>query len=160
MADQKTKYTKEGYQKLIDELEFLKVTRRQEVKELLKEARSFGDLSENSEYDEAKNQQAQVEHRIAELEFLIKNGEVVSEENIDKNVVSIGSTVTIKYEDGREVTYQIVSSNEVAPLEKKISDLSPIGMALVSHKKGESVTIVTPAGEKEAKIINVDRTKK
>ena len=160
MADQKTKYTKEGYQKLIDELEFLKVTRRQEVKDLLKEARSFGDLSENSEYDEAKNQQAQVEHRIAELEFLIKNGEVVSEENIDKNVVSIGSTVTIKYEDGREVTYQIVSSNEVAPLEKKISDLSPIGMALVSHKKGDSVTIVTPSGEKDVKIINVDRTKK
>lgn len=160
MADQKTKYTKEGYQKLIDELEFLKVTRRQEVKDLLKEARSFGDLSENSEYDEAKNQQAQVEHRIAELEFLIKNGEVVSEESIDKNIVSIGSTVTIKYEDGREVTYQIVSSNEVAPLEKKISDLSPIGMALVSHKKGDSVTIVTPSGEKEVKIINVDRTKK
>ena len=160
MAEQKTKYTKEGYQKLIDELEFLKVTRRQEVKDLLKEARSFGDLSENSEYDEAKNQQAQVEHRIAELEFLIKNGEVVSEENIDKNVVSIGSTVTIKYEDGREVTYQIVSSNEVAPLEKKISDLSPIGMALVSHKKGDSVTIVTPSGEKDVTIINVDRTKK
>lgn len=160
MAEQKTKYTKEGYQKLIDELEFLKVTRRQEVKDLLKEARSFGDLSENSEYDEAKNQQAQVEHRIAELEFLIKNGEVVSEESIDKNIVSIGSTVTIKYEDGREVTYQIVSSNEVAPLEKKISDLSPIGMALVSHKKGDSVTIVTPSGEKEVKIINVDRTKK
>lgn len=160
MAEQKTKYTKEGFQKLIDELDYLKVTRRQEVKDLLKEARSFGDLSENSEYDEAKNQQAQVEHRIAELEFLIKNGEVVSEENIDKNVVSIGSTVTIKYEDGREVTYQIVSSNEVAPLEKKISDLSPIGMALVSHKKGDSVTIVTPSGEKEVKIINVDRTKK
>ena len=160
MAEQKTKYTQEGYQKLIDELEYLKITRRQEVKELLKEARSFGDLSENSEYDEAKNQQAQVEHRIAELEFLIKNGEVVSEESIDKNIVSIGSTVTIKYEDGREVTYQIVSSNEVAPLEKKISDLSPIGMALVSHKKGDSVTIVTPSGEKEVKIINVDRTKK
>ena len=160
MAEQKTKYTQEGYQKLIDELEYLKVTRRQEVKELLKEARSFGDLSENSEYDEAKNQQAQVEHRIAELEFLIKNGEVVSEENIDKNVVSIGSTVTIKYEDGREVTYHIVSSNEVAPLEKKISDLSPIGSALVGHKKGETVTIVTPAGEKDAKIVAFERTKK
>jgi transcription elongation factor GreA len=160
MAEQKTKYTQEGYQKLIDELEYLKITRRQEVKELLKEARSFGDLSENSEYDEAKNQQAQVEHRIAELEFLIKNGEVVSEENIDKNVVSIGSTVTIKYEDGREVTYHIVSSNEVAPLEKKISDLSPIGSALVGHKKGETVTIVTPAGEKDAKIVSFERTKK
>ena len=117
-------------------------------------------MSENSEYDEAKNQQAQVEHRIAELEFLIKNGEVVSEENIDKNVVSIGSTVKIKYEDGREVTYHIVSSNEVSPLEKKISDLSPIGSALVGHKKGESVTIVTPAGEKEAKIVSFERTKK
>ncbi|MBQ8546271.1 MAG: transcription elongation factor GreA [Clostridia bacterium] len=160
MTEQKTKYTQEGYQKLIDELEYLKITRRQEVKELLKEARSFGDLSENSEYDEAKNQQAQVEHRIAELEFLIKNGEVVSEENIDKNVVSIGSSVTIKYEDGRTVTYHIVSSNEVAPIEKKISDISPIGMALVGHKKGENVTIVTPAGDKEAKIVSFERTKK
>ena len=160
MAEQKTKYTQEGYQKLIDELDYLKITRRQEVKELLKEARSFGDLSENSEYDEAKNQQAQVEHRIAELEFLIKNGEVVSEEDIDKNLVSIGSSVTIKYEDGKKVTYHIVSSNEVAPMEKKISDVSPIGMALVGHKKGETVTIVTPVGEKEAKIVSFERTKK
>ena len=160
MAEQKTKYTQEGYQKLIDELDYLKTTRRQEVKDLLKEARSFGDLSENSEYDEAKNQQAQVEHRIAELEFLIKNGEVVSEENIDKNVVSIGSSVTIKYEDGKKVTYHIVSSNEVAPIEKKISDLSPIGSALVGYKKGDSVTIVTPVGEKEVKIVSFERTKK
>ena len=152
--------TSEGLQKLQEELEYLKTVRRKENTEAIKRALSFGDLSENSEYDEAKNQQAQVEHRIAELEFLIKNGEVVSEDKIDKNVVSIGSTVTIKYEDGREVTYHIVSSNEVAPLEKKISDLSPIGAALVGHKKGETVTIVTPAGEKDAKIVQFERTKK
>ena len=160
MAQQDVILTHEGLKELQDKLEYLKTVGRKETAEKIKVALSFGDLSENSEYDEAKNQQAQVEHRIAELEFLIKNGEVVSEDKIDKNVVSIGSTVTIKYEDGREVTYHIVSSNEVAPLEKKISDLSPIGAALVGRKKGETVTIVTPAGEKDAKIVQFERTKK
>jgi transcription elongation factor GreA len=154
------KMSQERLDAIKEELNYLETVREKEVAELIKEARSFGDLSENSEYDEAKNQQAQVEHRIAELEFLIKNGEVVSEENIDKNVVSIGSTVTIQYEDGREVTYQIVSSNEVAPLEKKISDLSPIGSALIGHEVGDIVYIYAPAGEKEVTVISVERTKK
>ena len=160
MAEQKTKYTKEGFQKLIDELEYLKTTRRAEVKEMLKEARAFGDLSENSEYDEARDQQAKVESRILELEFLIKNGEVMSEEEANKNIVNIGSTVTIKYKDGKEVTYILVGSNEVDPLNKKISDHSPIGKALIGHKKGDKVTISTPNGEKDAVIVTFERTKK
>ena len=160
MAEQKTKYTKEGYQKLIDELDYLKTVRRNEVKEMLKEARAFGDLSENSEYDEARDQQAKCESRILELEYLIKNGVVMSEEEANKNIVSIGSTVTLKYKDGREVTYYLVGSNEVDPLNKKISDLSPIGIAVIGKTKGDNVTISAPSGDKEATITHFERTKK
>ena len=160
MTEQKTKYTSEGYQKLIDELDYLKSVRRQEIKEMLKEARSFGDLSENSEYDEARDQQAKCEARIAELEYMIKNAIVMSEEEASKNIISIGSTVVIKQKDGIEKTYYIVSSNEVAPLEGKISDLSPIGRALIGHKDGDVVFINTPAGEKEVTVVSFERTKK
>lgn len=161
MAEQKTIYTKEGFQKLIDELEYLKTVRRNEVKEMLKEARAFGDLSENSEYDEARDQQAKCESRIIELEYLIKNGVVMSEEEANKNIVSIGSTVTIKYnDDGREVTYYLVGSNEVDPQTKRISDLSPIGIALIGHEKGDVVTISAPRGDRDATIVHFERTKK
>ena len=161
MAEQKTIYTKEGFQKLIDELDYLKSTRRAEIKEMLKEARAFGDLSENSEYDEARDQQAKCESRIIELEYLIKNGVVMSEEEANKNIVSIGSTVTIKYKDnGQEVIYYLVGSNEVDPLNKKISDLSPIGVALIGHERGDSVTIAAPKGDREATIVDFERTRK
>ena len=160
MAEQKTKYTKEGYQKLIDELEYLKTVRRQEIKEQLKEARSFGDLSENSEYDEARDNQAKCEARIAELEYLIKNAVVISEDEASKKIISIGSTVVIRHKDGTEKTYYIVGSNEVDPSAGKISDLSPIGRALIGHKDGDIVFINTPAGEKEVVIVSFERTKK
>lgn len=160
MAEQKTIYTKEGFQKLKDELEYLKTTRRAEVGQMLKEARSFGDLSENSEYDEARDQQAKVESRIAELEYLIKSGVVMSDEDAAKNIISIGTTVTIKYSDGREVTYDLVGSNEVEPLKHRISDLSPIGMALIGHKEGDTLVINTPSGEKEITVVSFERTKK
>ena len=160
MAEQKTKYTKEGYQKLIDELEYLKTVRRQEIKEQLKEARSFGDLSENSEYDEARDNQAKCEARIAELEYLIKNAEVISEDEASKKVISIGSTVVIQYKDGTQKKYYIVGSNEVDPINGKISDLSPIGRALIGHKDGDIVFINTPAGEKEVIVVSFERTKK
>ena len=160
MAEQKTIYTKEGFQKLKDELESSKTTRRAEVGQMLKQARSFGDLSENSEYDEARDQQAKVESRIAELEYLIKNGVVMSDEDAAKNIISIGTTVTIKYSDGREVTYDLVGSNEVEPLKHRISDLSPIGMALIGHKEGDTLVINTPSGETEITIVSFERTKK
>ncbi len=160
MAEQKTKYTKEGFQKLIDELEFLKTVRRSEIKEMLKEARSYGDLSENSEYDEARDQQAKNETRILELEALIKNGVVMSEDEASKNIISIGSTVVIKYKDGTEKKYDIVGSNEVDPFTGKISDLSPIGSALIGHKDGDVVYINAPSGEREATILSFERTKK
>lgn len=158
MEDKKTKYTKEGFEKLKEEYEYLKNVRRAEVKEQLKIARSFGDLSENSEYDEARDQQAKVESRIAELEYLIKNAEVVDTDVI-KNVVALGTSVVLKYADGKEVTYHIVGSNEVDPMNKKISDQSPIGSAVVGKKKGASIIIETPAGEKEAKILDFYKTK-
>ncbi len=159
MAEKKTKYTQEGFQKLIDELNYLKTVRRAEVKEMLKTARDFGDLSENSEYDEARDQQAKVEARILELDALIKNGEVIADD-ANTNQINIGCTVTIKYKDGKEVTYQLVGSNEVDPLNKKISDHSPIGSALIGKVAGDSITVVTPAGEKDAVVVSFEKTKK
>ncbi len=158
MEEQKTKYTKEGYAKLEEEYKYLTTVRRQEIKEALKIARSFGDLSENSEYDEARDQQAKVEARIRELEYLMKNAEIVDTDAF-KNVVALGTTVVLRYSDGKEVTYHIVSSNEVDPINKKISDQSPIGRAVVGQKKGAKITIETPAGEKEAVIVDFYKTK-
>ena len=158
MEEKKLTYTAEGFAKLQEEYNYLKNVRRQEVKDLLKEARSFGDLSENSEYDEARDQQAKVESRIVELEYLMKNAEIVDTDAI-KNVVSLGTTVVLKYADGKEATYHIVGSNEVDPRNKKISDQSPIGRALVGSKKGASVTIETPAGERDAVIVDFYKTK-
>ena len=150
-------YTPAEYAALQEELELYKA-KREENKKDISTARSFGDLSENSEYDEARDQQAKVEARIAELEYLIKNAEVVDTDTI-KNVVALGTSVVLKYADGKEVTYHIVGSNEVDPLNKKISDQSPIGRAVVGSKKGSTVIIETPNGEKEAKILNFFKTK-
>ena len=160
MAEQKKKYTQEGYQKLIDELDFLKTVKREEIKEALKAARDLGDLSENSEYDEARTQQGMNEARIAELEELIKNAIIMSDEEANKGVVSIGSTVVIEYKDGSKKTYDIVGSNEVDPLHGKISDLSPIGSALIGHEAGDVVYIYAPSGEKEVTVVSIERTKK
>ena len=158
MEEKKLTYTAEGFDKLKEEYDYLKNVRRQEVKELLKEARSFGDLSENSEYDEARDQQAKVESRIAELEYLMKNAVIIDTDAV-KNVVSLGSTVILKFADGTEKQYDLVGSNEVDPLHGKISDRSPIGMAIIGHKKGENVTIETPVGEKDAQIVDFFKTK-
>ena len=158
MEENKIKYTAEGFEKLQEELNYLKNVRRQEVKDQLKEARSFGDLSENSESDEARDQQAKVESRILELEYLIKNAEVIDTDAV-KNIVSLGSTVIIKYEDGTEKQYDLVGSNEVDPFAGKISDRSPIGMAVIGHKKGDNVTIETRTGEKDAVIVDFFKTK-
>ncbi|MBQ9744172.1 MAG: transcription elongation factor GreA [Clostridia bacterium] len=158
MEEKKIKYTVEGYEKLKEEYEYLKKVRRQEIKELIKEARSFGDLSENSEYDEARDQQAKVESRILELEYLMKNAEIIDTDAV-KNIVALGSTVVIKYKDGTEKKYDLVGSNEVDPFKGRISDRSPIGMAVIGHKKGDTVTIETRAGEKDAVIVDFYKTK-
>ncbi|MGM9684008.1 MAG: transcription elongation factor GreA [Eubacteriales bacterium] len=151
-------YTPEGYQKLIDELNYLKNTKREEVKNDIAVARSFGDLSENAEYDEARNEQAKVEARIKELEDLIENATVIDESQIDTGVVSIGSAV--KVQDGDEVIeYSIVGSNEADPFTCKISDQSPIGMKLMGSRAGDEVTVETPAGVIALKVIEVTRAK-
>src|SRR3990172_5877131 len=143
--------TKAGFKKLQEELDHLKKVRRQEVAQRMKEAISYGDLSENSEYEEAKNEQAFVEGRILELERKIKNAKIISEKKIDMKIgkeVEIGSTVTVrnKTERGDPEVYTIVGSTEADPIERKISNESPIGKSFLGKKKGDTTTIETPAG--------------
>ena len=151
-------YTPEGYQKLVDEREYLVKTRREEVKNEVAVARSFGDLSENSEYDEARNEQAKVEARIKELDELIEHAVIIDESKIDNSVASIGSTVKVLL-NGNEIDYSIVGSNEADPFENKISDLSPIGKALIGAHEGKEIAFETPAGEMTLKVLAVSRTK-
>ena len=154
----KQKYTKQGYQDLVDELKYLKLTRREEIKEQIATARGFGDLSENAEYDEARNEQAKVEARIQELEALIENAEIIDESTMDIRSISLGSIVKLFDEDfDEEITYSIVGSNQADPLENKISDQSPIGRALMGKKAGDSVTVTAPAGEFHFKVLEVSR---
>ena len=154
----KQKYTKQGYQDLVDELKYLKLTRREEIKEQIAVARGFGDLSENAEYDEARNEQAKVEARIQELESLIENAEIIDESTMDVRSISLGSIVKLFDEDfDEEITYSIVGSNQADPLENKISDQSPIGRALMGKKAGDSVTVTAPAGELHFKVLEVAR---
>ena len=141
-------YTEEGYKVLTDELNYLKTVRREEIKEAIAVAKGFGDLSENSEYDEARNEQAKTEARIKELEELVANAQIVDESKIDTGVVSLGSTVTVyDVEEDEEIVYSIVGSNEVNPVERKISDQSPIGKTLMGHRAGAAVTVELPSGE-------------
>lgn len=151
-------YTQEGYRALVEELEYLKGTKRQQVKEDIATARSFGDLSENSEYDEARNEQAKVEGRITELEELILNAVIVDESKIDTSIVNMGSTVKVYDEEFDETEeYSIVGSNEVDPLSNKISDMSPIGKALIGKRAGDNVTVEAPGGTIKLKIVEVTR---
>ena len=154
----KQMYTKQGYQDLVDELKYLKLTRREEIKEQIAVARGFGDLSENAEYDEARNEQAKVEARIQELEALIENAEIIDETTMDVRSISLGSVVKLYDEDfEEEITYSIVGSNQADPLEQKISDQSPIGRALMGKKAGDTVTVTAPAGEIHFKVLEVTR---
>ncbi|HPU18251.1 MAG TPA: transcription elongation factor GreA [Bacillota bacterium] len=153
-------YTEEGYKSLVDEYEYLKNIRRQEVKDTLAQARSYGDLSENSEYDEAKNEQAKVEARINELEELIRSAQVVTEKDIDADTVHVGACVRVydmTYDE--EIEYNIVGSNEANPLLGNISDQSPIGSALLGARRGDIVSVDTPGGELKLKIIDISRSK-
>ena len=151
-------YTQEGYQALVDELEYLKGTKRQQVKEDIATARAFGDLSENAEYDEARNEQAKVEGRITELEALILGAVIVDESKIDTSIINMGSIVKVYDKEFDEtVEYSIVGSNEVDPFQNKISDMSPIGKALVGKRAGDEVTVELPAGSINLQILEVSR---
>ena len=151
-------YTQEGYDLLVKELTYLKGEKREEIKEAIALARSFGDLSENAEYDEARNEQAKTEARISELERLIENAVIVDENTIDTSIVNIGSTVLVyDVEADEEIEYSVVGSNEADPFNNKISDLSPIGRALIGHKAGATVSVETPGGTLRFEIRNVSR---
>lgn len=150
--------TSEGLKKLQDELDNLKTVRRKENTAAIKMARSFGDLSENSEYDEARNEQAEIEARIVEIETMLNNAKVIDEDNIDTDVVSVGSKVTVMdMEDKEEEEYLIVGSTEADPMNGKISDESPVGSALLGHKIDEVVTVEAPLGKMEYKIVKISR---
>ena len=159
---QKMLYTEEGYKVLTDELNYLKTVRREEIKEAIAVAKGFGDLSENSEYDEARNEQAKTEARIKELEELVANAQIVDESKIDTDIVSLGSTVTVyDVEEDEEIVYNIVGSNEVNPVERKISDQSPIGKALMGQKAGTNITVELPSGDAiHMEIKSVSRSQK
>ncbi len=158
MAAKQVLLTSDGLKRLQDELENLKTVRRQENKEAIKRARSFGDLSENSEYDEAKEEQANIEARISEIEAMLVNVKIIDESGVDTSVVTVGSTVKIRcVEDGEEDIYAIVGSTESNPEEGKISDECPVGKALLSHKLGDIVAVEIPDGIIEYEIISIER---
>lgn len=156
--NKKTYLTKDGVKKLEDKLEHLKTTRRQEVAERIKEAIALGDLSENSEYDDAKNEQAFVEGEIASIESTLRHAEVISDEAQPGDAVTVGSVVKLKnVTTGADVTYTIVGSDEADPFKGRISNESPMGSALMSRKVGEQVEVDTPGGKRQLKVISVGR---
>ena len=153
-----TVLTKKGEAKLKDELNELKSVRRREVAEKIKVALSFGDLSENSEYDEAKNEQAKTEARISELEENLKHVKVISDSEVSTDVVNVGNIVKVYDESfDEEITYTIVGSTEADPLLDKISDRSPIGSAIIGSKVGDTVDVSTPAGLVKLRILEISK---
>ncbi len=158
--EKKNILTYEGLKKYEDELQDLKVNKRQEVAQKIKEAREQGDLSENAEYDAAKDEQRDIEARIEVLEKILKNAEVVVEEDVDTNKISIGCNVKIRdLELNEDLEYKIVGSQEANSLKGKISNESPVGKALLGAKKGQTVSVETPAGVFKYKVLAIDKTK-
>ena len=158
MAIKATTMSREGFQKLQDELEYLVTIRRKEVAEKLKEARSYGDLPENAEYDEAKNEQGMLEAQIADLEVVIANAIIVDDGSMSLDEVGIGSYVKLKDFDLDEIVeYQIVGSTESDPDENRISDESPVGKACLKKKVGDVFEVEVPAGTLKFEVLNIRR---
>jgi transcription elongation factor GreA len=148
--------TEEGFQKLKEEIDHLSTVKRREVAERIKEAREFGDISENSEYDDAKNEQAQLEARILGLEQKLRNARVVDAAHVSTESVSIGARVTLKdLSTKKNVEYSIVGSAEADPRNHRLSNESPVGRAVLGRKKGEKVTVPTPRGPVEFQIMKI-----
>jgi len=150
--------TQEGLEKLKDEIEQLSTVKRREVAERIKEAREFGDIAENAEYDDAKNEQALLEQRIAQLEERLRRSEVINDKDIDTTAVGVGTVVHVKdQKSGDSQKFQVVGSAEANPAEQKLSNESPIGKALMGHKRNEVVTVETPRGpKKKLKITKIE----
>ncbi len=159
MAEKKNLMTYEGLKKLEDELQELKVVKRKEVAQKIKEAREQGDLSENAEYDAAKDEQRDIEARIEEIEKILKNAEVADDDSAKKGTINLGCTVDVlDCEYDEEVVFKLVGSTEAKSLENKISNESPLGKALIGKKSGDSVEVETPTGEiLHYKILKVTR---
>ncbi|AOY75151.1 transcription elongation factor GreA [Clostridium formicaceticum] len=158
MVDKEVVLTLKGLKKIEDEIEHLKTVRRKEVAERIKQAIAFGDISENSEYDEAKNEQAQVEERIMKLESMLKKARVIDEDDISLDQVSIGTTVQVKdIEFDEIVEYTIVGSAEADPYELKISNESPVGRALLGKKIGAIVEVQIPDGVTKYEVLKIEK---
>ena len=154
MTEKKVVLTYDGLKNMEAELENLKTVRRKDVAEKIKEARGQGDLSENAEYDAAKEEQAEIEARIVQLEKMLRNAEVIDEEEGAKDTISLGTTVTVlDVEFDEEMEYTIVGSAEADPMNGRISNESPVGMALLGHKMDDIIMIETPDGEVEFKVL-------
>jgi transcription elongation factor GreA len=148
--------TPEGYERLKQEIEHLQTVKRREVAERIRVAREFGDIQENAEYDDAKNEQALLEHRIATLEDRLRNAHVIDAGEITTDVVSVGSMVRLRDVDARKTfEYHIVGSAEANPAENKLSNESPVGKAIIGHKKGETVEVTAPRGALKFKILEI-----
>ena len=159
MAADNSKYkmSQERYDEIKKELHYLETVREKEVSELIKEARSFGDLSENSEYDEAKTEQGKLYSKIAELKALIEKAEIIEKTELDGGTVALSSRIKLlDVDENEELEYQIVGSQEANPMSGRISDESPIGRGLLGHRVGETVTIDAPAGEIRFTILSVE----
>jgi transcription elongation factor GreA len=148
--------TPEGYEKLKQEIEHLSTAKRREVAERIRVAREFGDIAENAEYDDAKNEQMLLEHRIATLEERLRDARVINKKDIAKDVVSVGSHVKLRDVDAKKTfEYRIVGSAEANPSENKLSNESPVGKAILGHKKGETVEVAVPRGKMKFKILEI-----
>lgn len=150
--------TKEGVEKYEQRLEYLKTTGRTEIAEQIQIARSFGDLSENAEYDAAKLEQARMEYEIIEIEAMLRNVVIIDEDTINTEVVNVGNTIKVLNKAlNKEMTFQIVGSAEANPREQRISNESPVGAGLLGHKMGEIVTINTPGGASDFEILEISK---
>jgi len=148
--------TPEGYERLKQEIEELSTTKRREVAERIRIAREFGDIAENAEYDDAKNEQMLLEHRIATLEERMRDARVIDKKSVPKDVVSVGATVRLRDVDAKQtVEYHIVGSAEANPSENKLSNESPVGKAIIGKKKGETVEVAAPRGKMKFKILEI-----
>ena len=149
--------TEEGYAKLQDEIEYLTTTKRREVADRIKTAREFGDISENSEYDDAKNEQAHVESRIIQIEHQLRNARIVDTHDVATDVVGIGTKGTVRTtSDKKPKSFALVGSAEADPMNDRLSNESPIGKALMGRKKGDKVTVATPRGQVEYQVVKIE----
>lgn len=159
MAQQQVHLTAEGVKKYEERLEYLKTTARTENTEQIRIARAFGDLSENAEYDAAKTEQARIEYEIAEIEAMLKNVSIIDEDTINTNIIEVGAIIKVKLlsKGGKEISYQLVGSAEADPYQGRISNKSPVGHALIGHRKGDVIDVATPSGINRIEILDIGK---